>query len=315
MVIWDHIPENRSEKIALCIGKFDGFHKGHRLLIEEAKETGFPVGVLTFLFHHTDTIDSVEEKRRLAEALGVDVYIEIEAGPSFFSLTPEGFIRDVVAEKLRAAHVIVGEDFCFGRDRAGDVSTLAAYEERCHYRLHAIRKLRDREGEISSSRIRECILAGQMEDVTRMLGRAYPMTGVVTDGNHIGRRMGVPTANLIPEAGRVLPPRGVYAMWVTIDETEPERTDAKRKKKKKAGESDGRRRYRSIGNLGTKPTIGADNPLGLEIHLLDYEGDLYGKRITAEFGTFLRKERRFDDVESLHHQIDEDIRRAEKWLR
>ena len=128
-----------------------------------------------------------------------------------------------------------------------------------------------------------------------MLGRPYSMSGVVTDGNQIGRRMGVPTANLIPEAGRVLPPKGVYAMWVTID--------------------DENERYKSIGNLGTKPTIGADNPLGLEIHLLDYEGDLYGKKITAEFGTFLRKERRFEDVESLHRQIEDDIRRAEKWLR
>ena len=295
MVIWDHFPENRSEKMALCIGKFDGFHKGHRLLIEEAKETGCPVGVLTFLFSHTETIDSVEEKRNLAEKLGVDIYMEIKAGPAIFSLTPEAFIRDVVSEKLHAAHVIVGEDFCFGRDRAGDISTLAANAESCHYKLHTIRKLRDGAGEISSSRIRESILDGKMEDVTRMLGRPYSMSGVVTDGNQIGRRMGVPTANLIPEAGRVLPPKGVYAMWVTID--------------------DENERYKSIGNLGTKPTIGADNPLGLEIHLLDYEGDLYGKKITAEFGTFLRKERRFEDVESLHRQIEDDIRRAEKWLR
>ncbi|MEE3467455.1 MAG: riboflavin biosynthesis protein RibF [Eubacterium sp.] len=295
MVIWDRIPENLSEGMALCIGKFDGFHKGHRLLIEEATKTGYPVGVLTFIFHHAETIDSVEEKRRLAEKLGVDIYIEIEAGPSFFSLTPEAFIRQIVLDKLHARHVIVGEDFCFGRDRAGDVSTLAAYEQSCHYQLHAIRKLRDRDGEISSSRIREAILDGKMEDVARMLGRPYAMSGVVTDGNQIGRRMGVPTANLVPESGRVLPPKGVYAMWVTIDES-----------------SD---RYKSIGNLGTKPTIGAGNPLGLEIHLLDYDGDLYGKQIRAEFGTFLRKEMRFEDVESLHRQIDEDIRRAEKWLR
>jgi riboflavin kinase/FMN adenylyltransferase len=294
MVIWDRIPEKRSERMALCIGKFDGFHKGHRLLIEEAKKTGYPVGVLTFLFHHTETIDSVEEKRRLAEKLGVEIYIEIEAGPSFFSLTPEAFIRDVVADKLHARHVIVGEDFCFGRDRAGDVTTLASYEKECHYTLHAIRKLRDGAGEISSSRIRDAIVAGQMEDVSRLLGRPYTMEGTVMDGNRIGRRMGVPAANLVPEPGRVLPPKGVYAMWVTVD---------------------GQDRYKSIGNLGVKPTVGPDNPIGLEVHLLDYEGDLYGKNIAVEFGIFLRKEKRFDNVESLHHQIDEDIRRAEKWLR
>ena len=294
MVIWNRIPEKRSERMALCIGKFDGFHKGHQLLIEEAKKTGYPVGVLTFIFHHAETIDSLEGKRRLAEKLGVDIYIEIEAGPSFFSLTPEAFIRDVVTDKLHARHIIVGEDFNFGRDRAGDVSTLAAHEQDGHYTLHAIRKLRDGSGEISSSRIRESILAGQMEDVTRMLGRPYTMSGIVTDGNQIGRRMGIPTANLVPESGRVLPPKGVYAMWASIDETD---------------------RYKSIGNLGVKPTVGEDNPLGLEVHLLNYDGDLYGKRIEVEFGTFLREERRFENVDSLHRQIDEDIRRAEKWLR
>ena len=306
MVIWDHIPEHFSEKPALCIGKFDGFHKGHRLLIEEAKKTGDPVGVLTFIFQHTDTIDTLEEKRRIAADLGVDIYLEIEAGPAFFSLTPEAFIRDIVSERLHAGHVIVGEDFRFGRDRAGDITTLAAGEESGHYRLHAIKKLFDGEEEISSSRIRSCIERGRMRDVTRMLGRPYRMSGTVTDGMRLGRKMGVPTANLTPEKGKVLPPNGVYAMQVTIGDDEEGTVAGKKKVRRQPEKAPA---YLGIGNLGVKPTVGSENPLGLEIHLLDYEGDLYGKPITAEFGEFLREEKRFDSVEELHRQIEKDIRK------
>ena len=290
MIIWDRIPDRISGGTALCIGKFDGFHRGHRLLIDEAKETGYPVVVLTFLFPHTETIDSVDEKRQIAEALGIDIYIEMEAGPAFFSLTPEAFIRDVVADRLHARHVIVGEDFRFGRDRAGDIGTLRSYEKEYHFELHAIRKLRDGDADISSSRIRECISKGQMDDVARMLGRPYRMSGSVTDGNRIGRQMGVPTANLIPESGKTLPPKGVYARQATVD-----------------GGT-----YPAIGNLGVKPTVGGDNPLGLEVHLLDYEDDLYGKRVVAEFGIFLREEKRFANVEQLHAQIEKDIQKMRK---
>ena len=141
MEIWESVPEDFSAETALCIGKFDGFHRGHRLLLEEAKKTGLSVMVLTFVFNKTETIDSVEEKRKIAAEAGVDYYIEIEAGPAFFSLTPEEFIRDIVSKKLHAGYVIVGEDFRFGRDRAGDIRTLEEYAKHYGYELIAVPKM------------------------------------------------------------------------------------------------------------------------------------------------------------------------------
>ncbi|MBR6228557.1 MAG: bifunctional riboflavin kinase/FAD synthetase [Eubacterium sp.] len=288
MEIWESIPEDFTAETALCIGKFDGFHRGHRLLLDEAKNSGLAVTVLTFVFNKTETIDSVEEKRSIAAEAGVEYYIEMEAGPEFFSLSPEEFIRNIVSKKLHAGYVIVGEDFRFGKDRAGDIGTLKEYESSCGYHLIAVPKMQDEHKDISSSRIRECIVAGEMEDVERLLGRPYRMTGIVTDGNRIGRQMGFPTANMVPASGKVLPPSGVYAVSVHIGEDE----------------------YPGIGNLGTKPTVGDDNPLGLEVHIFDYHDDLYDKEIVVDFRKFLREEKRFDSVEELHRQIEEDIRRV-----
>ena len=134
-------------------------------------------------------------------------------------------------------------------------------------------KLKDGGKDISSSRIREHILAGQMEDVKRLLCRAYTMEGIVKDGNHIGRDLGFPTANLSVEKERITPPYGVYVTDVRIED----------------------RVYNGIGN---------------QVHIFDYEGDLYGKRISVGLESFLRKEKRFDDLKKLHAQIEEDIRRA-----
>ena len=289
MEIWEELPE-RLKKCALCIGKFDGFHKGHRLLINEAIDTDYPVAVLTFLFGNGETIDGAEQKRRVAESLGIEYYIEVKAGPEIFSMTPETFIKDVVSERLHAKHIIVGEDFRFGRDRAGDIRTLSEYEDKYGYKLHAVPKLKDKGKDISSSRIRECIIDGQMEDVTRLLSRPYTIEGIVTTGNHIGTGMGVPTANLPIEYKRVTPPFGVYAVSIIIDRDD--------------------NIYRGIGNLGVKPTIGKDNPPGLEVHIFDYDGDLYDRKIKVSLVSFLRREKKFEDLKKLHAQIEEDIRRA-----
>ncbi len=292
MEIWEELPE-RLGRCALCIGKFDGFHKGHRLLIKEAHATGYDVAVLTFVFSGGETIDGREQKRRVAESLGVTYYIEVKAGPEIFSMTPEVFIKDVVSERLHAKHIIVGEDFRFGRDRAGDISTLSDFQDKHGYVLHAVPKLKDKGKDISSSRIREDILSGHMEDVTRLMSRPYTMSGEVTYGNRIGSEIGVPTANIPTEKGRVLPPYGVYVVSIKTDIDDIE--------------------YKGIGNLGVKPTIGRDNPPGLEVHIFDYEGDLYGRTIRVGLESFLRKEKKFEDIKKLHAQIEEDIRRAKKF--
>ena len=294
MQIYDHIPDEFADDVALCIGKFDGFHRGHRLLLEEAKRTDCPVTVLTFVFNRTETIDSASEKRRIAESLGVDYYVEIHAGTDFFSLTPEAFIGDVVKNKLHARHVIVGEDFRFGHERAGDIKTLQSMSETYDYELHVIPKMQDDGTDISSSRIRACIAAGRMDETERLLGRNYRIEGTVSGGNHIGRRMGVPTANLVPDPDKVLPPRGVYAVRVRIDGDDAE--------------------YGGIGNLGVKPTVGPDNPVGFEVHLFDTEENLYNRTLSVSILTFLREERQFQSMEELNRKIESDIEDAKRRL-
>lgn len=298
MLIWDHIPDDLSEETALCIGKFDGFHKGHRLLISEAKKTGNPVCVLTFVFNKTETIDSREEKQRIADSLGVEYYVEIEADRSFFSMSPERFISDIVRAKLHARYVVVGEDFRFGKDRAGDIKTLDISSAEYGYELKALPKEKYGDEDISSSRIRECIAAGEMEAVTRMLGRPYSMSGIVTTGNHIGRRIGAPTANLVPEPGKVMPPFGVYAVDVYFSD-------------KYSGEKNNEQTcYNGIANFGVKPTVGKDNPPGLEINIFDFDGDIYREKISVDMLYYIRPERRFDSLDELKAQIEKDIKEA-----
>ncbi len=292
MKTWEHIPEDFEKEAALCIGKFDGFHRGHRLLLDEALKTDGAVTVLTFAFNHTLTIDSAEEKRRLAKKLKVGYYVEIQAGQDFFSLTPEQFVSTIVRDRFHARHVIVGEDFRFGHERAGDITTLRKMSGKYGYELHAIPKIQEGGEDISSSRIRNCISNGRMEEAELLLGRAYRIEGVVTRGNQVGREIGVPTANIYPDSGKILPPYGVYAVRVqTGDHTS-----------------------QGIANLGVKPTVGDSNPTGLEVHVFNENCDLYDRRISVFLTSYLREERKFETMEELQEQIELDMREAKRRL-
>lgn len=294
MKAWDHIPEDFDGEVALSIGKFDGFHLGHRLLIEEAAKTGNPVAVMTFVFNKTKTIDDREEKKKLAAALGVDYYFEIEPDSGFFSMTPERFVSDYVAGRLHSKYVVVGDDFRFGRDRIGDIQTLSELAKEYDYSLIVVPKIQYKDEDISSSRIRKCIENGQLSDTEAMLGRTFRLSGEVTDGNHIGRQIGVPTANIFPAEGKVCPPKGVYEVGVLVDNEEKE--------------------YAGIADFGVKPTVGENYPEGLEVHLIDYNGNLYGRNIAVLFKSFIREEKKFADMNELHRQIDEDLRRVKNGI-
>ena len=297
MKIYESLPDDLPAGSAVSIGKFDGFHRGHRLLLDEAKKSGRSVSVFTFRFPTGKTIDSYGEKRELAKALGVDVYIEVAADERLFSMSAHEFIHGVICDRLHAGTVIVGEDFRFGENRSGDVHTLEKYKKECGYDLIVKKKLMESGEPISSSRVRELIASGKMEEAYTLLGRCYHICGKVISGNRIGRTMGVPTANVIPDEGKVLPPNGVYAVTVICP---------------------GDKSYTGVADLGVKPTIDAINPgdkdtVGLEVNLFDYTGDLYDKDIKVEFGTFLRKEKQFSSLDELHTQIEKDVERARKW--
>ncbi|MCH5266114.1 MAG: bifunctional riboflavin kinase/FAD synthetase [Lachnospiraceae bacterium] len=277
---------------AVCIGKFDGLHCGHRSLFSEAKRSGLALVMLTFSFPGVPGIYSEEEKKYLAEQAGMDIMIMIPATEEFLHMKPEDFTRDILAGRCDAKKVVVGEDFCFGYQRSGDTGFLQREGKELGFEVCVKEKLRQDGEVISSTGIRKLLSEGEMGQVARRLSMPYFIQGVVETGNQIGRKMSVPTANIYPAENKVLPPAGVYAVSVRKGEKE----------------------YAGIANLGRKPTIPGENPMGLEVWLFDYEGDLYGSQLTVFLLAFLRPEKKFPSMEELYQQIEKDVREAKEIL-
>lgn len=284
-------------KTAVAIGKFDGIHLGHQKLLSQLllqKEHGLLATVFTFDTQASAFFGGEEkelttraEKRVAFEELGIDVLIEFPLNRETAATTPEAFVQTYLGERMRAAYICAGPDLSFGRGGAGDYALLARNEARFGYRAELIEKVRVDGEEVSSSRIREAIRRGEMEAAGRMLGKAYTVSGLVEHGKKLGRTLGMPTANLLPEEKKLLPPNGVYYTQVRIDGTEGP--------------------CRGISNVGCKPTVSDENRVGIETYLYDFAGDLYGREISVEMLSFHRPERKFDSVEALRLQIESDI--------
>ena len=280
---------------AVAIGKFDGVHLGHRKLLQKIvgqKKEGLTATVFTFdtsaaAFFGAEEkeLTTVAEKRRIFEALGADVLIEFPLNKETAATEPETFVRRYLAEQMRAAYICAGPDLSFGRGGAGNCALLAEYAEECGYRTELIDKVAVDGAEVSSTRVRAAVRAGEMEAAERMLGVPYSVSGTVEHGRQLGRTIGMPTANLAPDAGKLLPPCGVYYSRAVLDG----------------------RAYRSISNVGRKPTVGRQNAVGVETYLYDFDGDLYGREMTVELLAFRRPEMKFADVAQLRARMEEDI--------
>lgn len=276
----------------VCIGKFDGIHRGHRLLFEDTQEKKKPVVMFTFSAGESSVIYAPREKRRLAERLGIDDLVEVPLDDTFRQQTPEDFAAYILRDKCGADTVIVGSDFRFGKDRSGDAAVLERLGKQYGFDVVVYEKL-ILDGEVvSSTRIRNLIREGRMTEANRLLGTPYFITGVVEKGNQLGRKMETPTANIYPDDHKVLPPFGVYAVLADVE-----------------GQL-----FSGVSNLGVKPTIPGENPVGLEVWLFDYEGNLYGKELTVYLIDFMRPERKFHSVMELQTQIQKDTVQAHKIL-
>lgn len=282
---------------AVCIGKFDGLHRGHRLLFSEAERSGLETVMITFLFSEGCGIYGQTEKICLAGELGIDVLVLIHATDEFMHMGAEEFVREILVKRCDAGEVIVGADFCFGYQRSGTAEYLRRMGESCHFSTIVCDKLMQDGEVISSTRIRRLLSEGRMQEANDLLQTPYFIRGTVEHGNRIGGRMMVPTANIRPEEGKVLPPYGVYTVRV------------------RTGEREGEREYDGVGNLGIKPTIPGENPVGIEVWLFDYEGDLYGQTLTVHLMNFQRPERKFPSVEELREQIRRDTEEARAFLK
>lgn len=277
---------------AVCIGKFDGIHRGHRLLLEEAKREGLTLVMFTFAATGGKTLYCPAEKRALAERLGVDVLIEVPLDGVFMQQSPEEFVSRILRDKCGADKVVVGSDFRFGHQRQGDVGILKSLGEKYGFQVVVYDKLVQDGDIVSSTRIRRLIGEGNITEANQLLGTPYFLSGVVERGNQLGRRIDTPTANIRPGEEKVLPPFGVYAVIAEVE-----------------GQY-----YQGVSNLGVKPTVPGENPVGLEVWLFDYKGNLYDRELKAYLMDYLRPEQKFDSLAKLQIQIQRDTVRAHEIL-
>ena len=295
-----HIIENTTEfqldrPGAVAIGKFDGIHLGHQKLIQkiiEQKAKGYLATVFTFdtsaaafFGGEEKELTTREEKRIVFEKMGVDVLIEFPLNRETAATEPVEFVQRYLVSQMQAAYICAGTDLSFGRRGAGNYELLQQYADSYGYQVELIDKVRMDGEEVSSTRVREAVRTGQMEAAARMLGTPYSVSGTVEHGRRLGRTIGMPTANLLPEQDKLLPPNGVYYSKVLM----------------------GGRIYRSITNIGCKPTVSENHIMGVETYLYDFAGDIYGKDITVQLLAFRRPEMKFDGVDSLKGQMQKDI--------
>ena len=280
----------------VCIGVFDGVHAGHRALIAEARAEahalGAPLIAVTFDPHPAavlrpiaapKSLASLDERVRLLKEAGADEVDILRFDQRMSTETPEEFVDFLVAQ-FDAKVVVVGANFRFGSGAAGDVSTLRGLGDSRGFRVRSVALRSDGEP-WSSTRIRSLLMEGQIEAANRILGRPYRLEGVVVHGDHRGRELGYPTANLQPDGTPVVPADGVYAGWLTVE---------------------GDRLPAAI-SVGTNPQFdGADQRV--EAYAIDRTGlDLYGRRATVDFTDFLRAQAVFESLEAFVAQMGADV--------
>ena len=297
---------NNLEPSCVAIGNFDGVHKGHQRVIQEAirvaRQNHLASGVMTFHPHPKEVLGVIREseyltplpdKLALFEGIGVDLALVVQFTLPFSQLSPEQFIQQFIVN-LNIKHVVTGFDFCFGQKGRGNVDTLAKWSgERGDFTYHRVAQISLGEEKISSSRVRSLLSQGDVSGVCQLLGRPYRIKGKVVEGEQRGRTIGFPTANLSLLQPYALPRQGVYAVYVHHQG----------------------RLFPGVINIGTKPTFHqTEKMVTLEVHLLDFNGNLYGETLSVDFIRFLRQERAFASVKELCHQIEQDVHLAKKIL-
>lgn len=289
---------------AVTLGKFDGLHRGHQKLVQKVCSLKAQYGVKSVVcaFNMMPLRQKLglptaglmtNEERRIHLENQVDTLVECLFTDAFSQMSAEEFIEQVLHNLFHAKYIVVGTDFCFGNEKRGNIETLRKYQDVYGYQVFVIEKEMYGDKEISSTLIRAELRNGNMEDVNAMLGYAYTVHGTVEHGRKLGRKLGVPTLNVHPSREKLLPPNGVYMDSVKIDGVW----------------------YRGIGNVGYKPTVANIERMLIESHLLEYEGEAYGKEVEIQLFHFKRPERRFESIEEMAEQIMYDIHAAKEYFK
>jgi len=287
----------------ITLGNFDGIHLGHQKIlasvIKRAKALGAPSLVYTFDPHPMKVVApekspalifGLEDKKALIEAAGIDYLVLAPFTEELAATAPEEFAEKVIAGRLKAVEVLVGENFSFGRGASGGIIRLKELGEKLGFVVRAVAPCKRGGAMVSSSRIRACVLKGRVKEAGALLGRPFFIRGKVVSGDSVGRELGFPTAN-IKAQNELVPGDGVYAAMATIGGT----------------------RFKGMVNIGIGPTFGGKSRK-IELHVMDFSGDLYGDNIAVEFLKRLRGEKTFANSEALVRQIKEDKDNVEKIL-
>jgi riboflavin kinase/FMN adenylyltransferase len=287
----------------LTIGNFDGVHLGHQKILNNAKRIAnsenLKSALLTFDPHPLKIIRpepnfnrglfSLSQKLSFLEENNlVDAVFVSKFDKQLANLSAEDFVREILVEKLKIKHLIIGYDFIFGKNRVGDANLLQKLAGIYNFSFHQIAAKSDSKDQVfSSTKIRNFIENGDVKSANQMLGRNYQICGTVIKGKQLARSIGFPTANFLPKKDLLQPKFGVYKAKIWIDKKE----------------------YSAILNFGIKPTFKESEPL-FEVHIFDFNQEIYDKEITVELIDFIRKEKKFSGIEELKEQIKKDVKIA-----
>ncbi len=284
----------------VTLGNFDGVHLGHQAIFkrvaDKAKELGLPSVALSFYPHPLKVLRPSEaplmllplkEKARLLEAMGLDHFLCIYFTKSFASLEAEEFVEEVLVKGLNAEEIFVGRDYRFGRDRKGNVNYLAELGQRFGFRVRVVDPVVVDGILVSSTRIRRMLLEGRVTEAMKFLGRPYKLLGRVVKGVGRGKSLGFPTANIEPD-NELIPRNGVYSVAVEV----------------------GGMTHPGVVNIGFNPTFEDDKEVKVEVHIIDFSGELYNKEIGVLFLKRIRGEVKFPSPQLLVRQIREDVKEA-----
>lgn len=290
----------RAVRPVVTIGTFDGVHLGHREVISEliqiSRETGGESVVFTFSPHprmvvtpKEDTIrllSTLEEKIILLEAMGLDHLVIYPFTKEFAALSYADFVTGILVSKMHIHKLVTGYDHKFGHDRKGDFQALEVLARQYGFEVEQLNPLLVENVAVSSTRIRQALEAGDMKKANHFLGYSYLLKGIVIEGRRLGRDIGFPTANILPvDSHKMVPTDGVYAVYVNLEEG----------------------RYEGMLNVGTRPTVNSNvDHRSIEVHIFDFDKDIYHKDISVNFVERIRDEKKFESLDKLIAQLNDD---------
>ncbi|WKS96059.1 bifunctional riboflavin kinase/FAD synthetase [Riemerella columbina] len=292
-----------STPLALSIGMFDGVHLGHQSLIKRlntiAKEKNLKSAILSFWPHpklvfqpqsDLQLLNTLDEKKALLESFGMDYFLLQDFTEAFRNLSAEDFIEQILVRQLQVKHLIVGYDHRFGKNQTGNFELLKALAPRLGFEVEQQEAIALENQNISSTKIRNALLAGDILQANAMLGYPYSISGAVIHGKKIGRTIGYPTANIEVPPHQLLPKKGAYIVEVLVQ-----------------GQL-----YKGMLSVGTNPTVNGTQ-MSVEVYILDFDASIYGETITVKFRDFLHEEIKFDGLENLIKKLDDDKIRTQNF--